>query len=135
MALVKRKVDISNPVEIEYASLVTPYALSLLSKQLALRNKVGIIRESDAEYLVSSSEGVLKVTVDSCECRFWTSTHLPCRHIFAVREKKQVSMFSAGIVAHRWTLDYMKEVYDHKVSTINPTSFQVCVINYLYDHH
>ena len=37
MAMVKRRVDLKDPVEIEYASLITPYALGFVSKQLALR--------------------------------------------------------------------------------------------------
>ena len=53
-----------------------------------------------------------------------TSTHLPCRHMFAVREKK-ASSFISDVVAQRWTLDHMKEVYDHKVNRTNPESFQV----------
>ena len=32
MALAKRKVDIKDPVEMEYASLLTPYALAFVSK-------------------------------------------------------------------------------------------------------
>jgi len=60
MALVKKKVDIKNPVETEYASFLTTYAYSFVSKQLALKHKVGIILESDAECQVSTSEGILK---------------------------------------------------------------------------
>ena len=46
MALVKRKVYIKDPVEMEYASFLTPYALGFVSKQLALRHMVRIIQES-----------------------------------------------------------------------------------------
>ena len=46
MALAKRKVDIMDPVEMEYAALLTPYALGFVSQQLALRNKVAVIHES-----------------------------------------------------------------------------------------
>ena len=86
MALAKRKVDIKDPIELEYASLLTPYALGFVSKQLALRHKVGVIQESATNCQVSSSEGILKVTAETCQCTFWNSTHLPCRHMLAVRK-------------------------------------------------
>lgn len=91
MTLAKRKVDIKDPVEMEYAAVLTPYALGFVSKQLALRNKVTVIHESATSFQVSSSQGVLKVTTENCECTFWNSTHLPCRHMLAVREKKTPS--------------------------------------------
>ena len=55
------------------------------------------------------------------------NTHLPCRHMLAIREKKQRPLFANGLVAQRWTLDHMKTVYDHKTSDINPESFQVAM--------
>ena len=126
MAMVKRRVDLKDPVEIEYASLITPYALGFVSKQLALKQKVGIIHESATDCQVSSSEVILKVTTETCQCTFWTSTHLPCRHMLAVGEKKKhLPLFVGDVVARRWTLDHMKEVYDHKVNRTNPESFQV----------
>lgn len=125
MALAKRKVDIKDPIEEEYAALLTPYALGFVSKQLALRNKVAVIHESATYFQVTSSEGVLKVTVEKCECTFWHSTRLPCRHMLAIREKKGLPLFHDDMVARRWTLDHMKEVYDHKINTMNPESFQV----------
>ena len=127
MALAERWVDIQNPVELEYASLLTPYALSHVVKQLALRSKVGVIQEAGNMCQVSSSEGVLRVTPNKCGCTFWTSTHLPCRHILAVRERKQLPLFSTDLVSHRWTVDYMKEAYDLKLEQMSAETFQVCV--------
>ena len=98
MALAKRKVDIRDPVEMEYAALLTPYALGFVSKQLALRNKVAVIHESATSSQVTSSEGVLKVTAGKCECTFW-NIHLPCHHILTIREKKGLPLFDDGMVA------------------------------------
>ena len=67
MAMVKRKVDFKDPVEVEYASLLTLYALGFVSKQLALRHKVGIIHESATDCQVSSSEGIIEVTTETCQ--------------------------------------------------------------------
>lgn len=123
--MVKRKVNVKDPLEIEYASILTPYALNFVSKQLALRQKVRILQESLTDCLVSTSEGILKVFTEKCQCKFWNTTRLPCRHIFAVRAKKDLPLVIPHIIAERWTLDYMKEAYDSKVETLNPESFQV----------
>lgn len=129
MALVKKKVDVKNPVETEYTSLLTPYAYLFVSKQLALKHKVGIILESDAACQVSTSEGIFKATAESCECRFRATTQWPCRHMFAVMDKKQLPLFAPDTVAKRWTLEHMKEVFDNKTDEVNADSFQVC--NYM----
>lgn len=125
MALVKRRVDIVDPVEIEYAEILTPYALQFVSKQLLLKSHVNFIGEVQSCFLVSSSAGSIKVTNINCECAFWTTIHLPCRHIFAVREKQCLPLFCGDLVAARWTLQHMKEVYSNKVTCVNPESFQV----------
>ena len=125
MAMVKKRVDLKDHVEIEYSSILTPYALSYVSKQLSLRTKVTIISEHEQECHVSSSEGILKVTVDGCRCSFWNTTKLPCRHIFAVRERKRHLLFAPSLVAKRWTKDYMKNVYYKKSDSATETSCSV----------
>ena len=45
--------------------------------------------------------------------------------MLAIREKKRLPLFDDGMVAQRWILGHMKEVYDHKISTMNHESFQV----------
>ena len=70
MALVKRRVDIVDPVEIEYAEILTPYALQFVSKQLLLKSHVNFIGEVQSCFLVSSSAGSIKVTNINCECAF-----------------------------------------------------------------
>ena len=84
----QKRVDIKDPVEIEYSAILTPYALQFVLNQLSLKSHVRIIDESENQCLISSSGGVITVTVTSCQCAFWTTTHLPCRHIFAVQEKR-----------------------------------------------
>ena len=125
MALVKKSVDLKDEVEIKYASLLTPYALRFVSRQLSLREKVNVVHESTTDCQVSSSEGILQVTTHQCQYKFWKSTHLPCRHIFAVRERRELSLFAHDIVAERWTLNYMKKAHDEKLLMINASSFQV----------
>ncbi|XP_065901369.1 uncharacterized protein [Dysidea avara] len=114
MAMVKKRIDMKDPVEIEYSSVLTPYALNYVSKQLSLRRKVIIFSEHDRECHITSSEGILKVTVNGCHCAFWNTTNLPCRHIFAVQERKKHPLFTPLLLAECWTKDYMRDAYYKK---------------------
>ena len=75
------------------------FVWALVCKQLSLRNKVTIVSEHEQECHITSSEGILKVTVDGCHCAFWNTTKLPCCHIFAVRERKKHLLFSPSFLA------------------------------------
>lgn len=125
MAMVKKRVDLQDPVEIQYSAILTPYALGFVSKQLALRKKVSIIREFDVVCLISSSQGILKVSTESCGCSFWHTTMLPCRHILAVRDRRHLPLFVPEIVAERWTLEHLETAYSQKMQEIRPDSFEV----------
>ena len=84
MALVKKRVIVSdNCDDEEYARVLTPYAFKLVCKQKEQRMKVKIAEDGT----VNSSAGLLLVTAESCQCSFWNTMHLPCKHIFAVREQ------------------------------------------------
>jgi len=84
MAMIKKRVNVKDDVEMEYSLVLTPYSLNYVLKQLSLRKKVTIVFEHDQECHILSSEGILKVTDSGCHCGFWNTTKLPCRHIFAV---------------------------------------------------
>ena len=93
--------------------------------QLKLKNTVRFVFESECEFQVASSSGIIQVTITSCHCAFWTSTQLPCRHIFAVRERKKIPLFCEQLIAPRWSRDYMKAVYENKVTNYHSELYQV----------
>ena len=126
MAMIKKRVDLQDPIVIDYSSILTPYALGFVSQQLVLRKKINVIQDFSEECFVTSSQGLLKVKTESYQCSFWSTMHLPCRHVFAVRERKGLPLFVDNIIADRWTLDHMKSTYDQKIHDSHPDSFQVC---------
>ena len=83
MAMVKKRITTQpeeSPEE-KFAELLT---LNFVEKQMLLRKKVTAIdlEQCDGDnYTVSSSAGNLKVSSNSCQCTFWKTMHLPCRHI------------------------------------------------------
>lgn len=128
MAIVKKRVIAApeNSPEWQYASLLTPYAFNFVQRQLFLRNKVVVTAAtSETQFTVSSSEGRLSVTANSCHCKFWNTMHLPCRHIFTIREKLQLPLYDSMVVSNRWKSKYMQEVFDSKKKLQATQSFQV----------
>ena len=122
MAMVKKRVSAFPPEspEEQFAKMLTPFALDFVIKQLKFRKKVTIVEHNDANSVVSSSAGNLTVTVNSCQCTFWKTMHLPCRHMFAVREKKQLPLYASAneVISERWKMEYMQNFYCSKKASV-----------------
>lgn len=144
MAFVKNPVTPFNDAEKSFSVLLTPYAFNCVKKQLSMKCKVVFGRETDSGFIVLSHEGMhtltefiimfcccigtLNVTHDVCPCKFATTMQLPCRHIFAVRDKMGLSLYSEDGMANRWKIAYMQQVFDGKCggdATIASESYQV----------
>ena len=125
MAMAKKRVTVQSKESTEerFAELLTPYALNYVEKQIALQ-KVTSIQDHGENCTVSSSAGTLTVTAESCQCTFWKTMYLPCRHIFAAREKMHLPLFSTTGVSERWKMTYMREVYAKKTTSTPGNSFQ-----------
>ena len=69
------------------------------------------------------------MTTHSCQCKFWHTMHLPCRHIFAVRERTHCRLYCEELVAPRWTLDGIKAAYEvkHQSQDSESDCFEVCI--------
>ena len=92
--------------------------------------KVVINTDEDGTFTVTSSEGCiggtptlltdsylgsLTVTSNSCHYKFANIMNLPCCHIFAVRGKGGLPLFSTVNVSNRWSICYLKEVFEKNV--------------------
>lgn len=53
--------------------------------------------------------------------------------MFAVREKKKLSVFSTAGVAQRWKVTYMRDVFTGKRTTMPDDSFEVRIL--LFSHN
>ena len=94
--------------ESDYSLLLAPYSFSFILKQLSLASSVKKITTSDDIHTIDTSEGPKTVSPLSCECIFFTSMKLPCRHIFALRQKLELPLFDPDICDKRWTSEYYR---------------------------
>jgi len=63
-----------------YSTELTEHAFSLVKQQHSASTKATIDGTT-----VKSHEGTFPVTTTSCQCKFYKTTSLPCRHIFRYR--------------------------------------------------
>lgn len=107
--------------ESEYSKLLTPYALAFVVKQLKLSEKVKEIEETGEQFHVHTSEGLIVVSLSDCQCIFHISMSLPCRHMFALRNKQHQPLFDARLCDERWTFAYYQSTQRlFSQSTIQP---------------
>ena len=94
--------------ENEYSKVLTDYASSFVIKQLQLAKKVKDIKCNGEQYTVESSEGELSVSLTKCSCIFRNSMLLPCRHMFALRQKLDEPLVDTNLYDDRWTSLYYR---------------------------
>ena len=88
--------------ELQYRSLLTPYAFDMVKQQLLASTKVEVLSSST----VNSSSGVRDVSNTECECQFANTMGLPCKHILAIRRYNGLDMYCADAVNVRWTAQF-----------------------------
>ena len=98
----------SDSPEGQYCKLLTSYASPFVLKQMELSKKVQEIKEIDGQYFIQTSEGEKCVGLSDCNCIFRKSMLLPCRHIFALRNKLEQPLYSEDICNKRWTASYYR---------------------------
>jgi hypothetical protein len=110
-------------LEGQLLQVVTPFAFSMMTQHLSSYRDVRIESDNDnGSCHILSSHGSITTTCSSCCCLFRSSTGLPCRHIFAVRLRKQVALFDCDLIPARWSRLYYKT--HHSVLESEPVSLE-----------
>lgn len=97
--------------ESHYSKFLRNYAAQFVHKQLHLAHKVSAITADGDFYLVDTTEGQKKLTTSTCECIFNKSMLLPCRHIFALRNKLDQPLFDVTLCDKRWSATYYRSTH------------------------
>lgn len=91
-----------------YEQMLTPKYFKLVMIQYARRKPLTLMEVNETLQCcwIRCGYAMLKVGVDKCECTDYTSTELPRRHIFAVRECFKLPLFDKNLCPLRWTNAY-----------------------------
>lgn len=100
-------------LQFKYKKLISPYAFDKMSNQFCYTSvQIDEAAEEGVFYCYSKSKDndntvKYKTRADCCECYFYVSINLPCKHIFAVRTYLNMDAYEPTIVADRWKLNYV----------------------------
>ncbi|VDI19045.1 Hypothetical predicted protein [Mytilus galloprovincialis] len=124
----------SNSSLSEYLKQVTPFGY--IAKQMEASHKItydGAITSNTVAVSLPSSDGDLTVTATTCDCGFFKSMTLPCRHILFFRRQSQTSAHTAG---QKLTIEKSHVVFDESQQpenniqlTTTPRRRRVCVLS------
>ena len=89
----------SNDTEKIFRNLLTPFAYERIKVQLLLRRKVNIVRfdANKLECTVRSGDVHFVVSTSHCQCNFFKSNLMACRHIFATRSMFKLNLFDSTL--------------------------------------
>lgn len=90
-----------------YHQFLTPYAFHLVNQQFQFVNSVKLLSmENETSARFDTNSGVVLTEICSCQCSFYMSLRLPCRHILKLRMVKALPVFVEDICHFRWTRPY-----------------------------
>ena len=85
-----------------YRRQLTDYGFKLVNSQIEKHGEVEISETWDG-YTCASNGREYSMTDCTCTCDFYYQYSLPCKHLFAVRQKKEMDLFDEQLVTQRWT--------------------------------
>lgn len=106
--------------QIQYQNFLTPYAFSLVKKQIQTSFRVKILDNDDVDQctIISPKYGEILCSPVSCPCMVFTVIGLPCCHIFAVRNEKGMHGYERSLCNVRWSLQYLRRNLDLDIGDI-----------------
>ncbi|XP_055930476.1 zinc finger SWIM domain-containing protein 1-like isoform X1 [Argiope bruennichi] len=83
-----------------YCKYVTHYAAELIYEQFNESSKVKNVHKLSCGKYICASENI--VTTSVCSCNIFQLLSLPCCHIFAVRRRLFLPLFTEALSSNRW---------------------------------
>lgn len=91
------------PHDNRYYKLLTEFAFDLYYEESKMRHTVRFVEVHELMAVFGSMRGQrLMASGQTCDCEFFMSMNLPCRHILAFREINEMFLFEPFICAERW---------------------------------
>lgn len=103
-----KKQRILDITETAYAEYLTAFAFDKLRTEY---KKFGCVELVDIDIVDSLAttiykENVINITEQTCQCWFYSTMELPCRHIFKLLAHINKNMYVPELCARRWTREY-----------------------------
>jgi len=80
----------------KYSDFLTQYAFNHVEKEYMASLIIDDISLDNVD-----------VTIIKCDCKFFRSMTLPCRHIIKIRQLKNLEIFDEALCLPRWTKSYL----------------------------
>ncbi|XP_043271633.1 uncharacterized protein [Venturia canescens] len=115
--------DAESP-EYFFSHLLTKYAFRFVEKELHPENRTDFTMvEGNDGFLTRIDGTTIHTNSELCDCLFFVSMKLPCRHIFEARKNLGLSLCVVELCDERWTRKYFFE----KQRVFNPSDGNIDV--------
>lgn len=88
--------------DMQYYNLLTEYAFDLYHEEAEKHQRVQFTDIDERIAVFRYGREQLMATANTCDCIFFTSMHLPCKHILAFRSQKEQCLYDPDICSQRW---------------------------------
>lgn len=96
----KKRANLSNE-QTEIYDLLTPFSARYVWAEF-YRHERMTIKKKNGVVLIQCNGEDLEVTETTCTCIFYKAWTLPCRHIFHIRRKKKLPVFTSDLCPTLW---------------------------------
>ena len=116
MALSRKNTELENLDEDLklFSNCLIPYAFKFVQEQLQSSRHVQVLNQpNSSQFSLSAAKNVKEphtAAPSFCDCSFFTSMGLPCKHIFMVRALLNMPAFCKSLVHERWTMEHYRSV-------------------------
>ena len=111
------KIASDGSADSQYRRILTGYAYKLVASQIQKSRSVQVTETGD-QFSCSGENKNYQVTETSCTCEFKKQFKLPCKHLLAVRFRKDLHLFSEDLIDNRGT----KAKYLDNLNIVNQTT-------------
>lgn len=120
-AIMKRptRVSVFDAHDLKYRNLLTPFAFEKYMTQSEGMNSVTFV-DSDDKFAASGPVSNRIITRPlSCDCMFFSSMGIICKHILAFRNHNKMDLFEEATCLKRWTIKHYDAVLSIDYSNDN----------------
>lgn len=93
---------LNSPSALSYHNLLTRFAFDKVYPEMARMGDIHFHAQTEEAGMTAVNNKLKTTHVDKCYCSFYSIMSLPCRHIFAFRQIKELDLFDQTLCKDRW---------------------------------